>query len=116
MAHQVCVKLNLLRPLAPSKVAVEAIDLHPAQPELQRKKQQAKNVHLVKSAHLVKNVKNVPHAITMAIVMATTATIVAIAMTATTATDEIAVAAIAMTATAMAATTAITVAEIAIMT
>jgi hypothetical protein len=39
--------------LAPSKVAVEAVDLHPAQQELQRKKLQPKSVHLVKNAHRV---------------------------------------------------------------
>jgi hypothetical protein len=38
MAHQVCVKLNWLTPLAPSKVAVEAIALHHVQLELQQKK------------------------------------------------------------------------------
>jgi hypothetical protein len=110
MALLECAKPNLLRLLVPSKVAVEAIDLHPVQLALQVKKQQAKNVHHAKSA------KNVPHVITMAIVKATIATIVAIAMTVTTATDAIAEVVTATIATAMVAITATTVVATAIMT
>jgi ABC-type bacteriocin/lantibiotic exporter with double-glycine peptidase domain len=117
MALLECAKPNLLRQLVPSKVAVEAVVLHPGQLALLRANQQKKSAHHVKNVHRAKNVKSVRLVTTMANLKATiamivvTATIVAIAMIAM---DVTAVDVIAMIATAMVATIVAPVVEIAI--
>jgi hypothetical protein len=106
MAHQVCVKPNLLRPLVPSKVAVEAVVLHPAQLALLSLNQQKKNAPLVKSAKNVRHVTmmaNLKLAIAVIVVTVTIVAIVTIAMAVTV------VVVTAMTATAMVATTVVAV-------